>query len=172
MELSDGVIRLRPLRYTDRDDLARLANNQKIWKNLRDMFPLPYTVVDAENFIDTVKKQDPIVNFAIERNHEFTGVVGLFFQSDVYKKSMEIGYWIGEPFWGKGIATRAVSLAVNYAFESLKMERVFASVFEGNDASKRVLEKCGFKLEGVARKAVFKTKKLLDEFRYGKLRGE
>lgn len=172
MELRDGFIKLRPLRFADRDELARLANNKKIWNNLRDVFPLPYTTSDAEKFIDLVRQHDPVVNFAIVADNQFIGVIGLYSQPDVYRKSMEIGYWIGEPYWGKGIATRAVNLAANYAFESLKMVRIFASVFEGNEASRRVLEKCGFQLEGVARKAVYKNKKLMDEFRYGRLRGE
>jgi RimJ/RimL family protein N-acetyltransferase len=170
MELVDGKVRLRSLRYADRERLTELANNKKIWNNLRDMFPYPYLLEDAEKFLDMVKRQEPQVTFAIEYQFQFVGVIGLVLQPDIYKKGAEIGYWLGEPFWGKGIATKAAILATNYAFESLGFERLFAGVFEGNEASKKVLEKCGFKLEGVSRKAVFKNNKLIDEYRYARVK--
>ena len=170
MELIDGDIRLRSLRYADREHLAELANNLKIWNNLRNMFPHPYTLEDADKFLDMVKQQEPQVTFAIDCKYQFAGVIGLVLQPDVYKKGAEIGYWIGEPFWGLGIATMALKLASEYAFDTLGLERLFAGVFEGNVASMRVLEKCGFQLEGISRKAVFKNNKLIDEHRYGKVR--
>lgn len=170
MELVDDKVRLRPLRYADRERLAELANNKKIWNNLRDVFPHPYTLKDADKFLDSVKPQDPQITFAIEYNFQFAGVIGLVPQPDVYSKGAEIGYWLGEPFWGKGIASSAVKLATSYAFETLNLERLFAGVFENNEASKRVIEKCGFKHEGISRKAVFKNNKLIDEYRYGKVK--
>ncbi len=170
MELIGEKVRLRPLRYADKERLAKLANNKKIWNNLRDMFPYPYTLEDAVKFLDSVKQQDPQLTFAIEYEFSFAGVIGLVLQSDVYCKSAEIGYWIGEPFWGKGITTLAVKLAARYAFETLHLHRLFAGIFEGNEASKRVLEKCGFELEGICRKAVFKNNQILDEYRYGLVR--
>ena len=172
MELKDGKVRLRPLRYADREILANLANNKKIWNNVRDMFPHPYTLAEADKFLDMVKLQEPLITFAIEYEFQFCGVIGMVLQKDVYRKSAEIGYWIGEPFWGKGITTKALSLATQYAFETLELERLFANIFEGNEASKKVLEKCGFQLEGIGRKAVFKNNRFLDEWRYGKLKGE
>lgn len=167
MELIEGKVRLRPLRYADRERLTRLANNIKIWNNLRDMFPHPYTLEDADKFIDSVKPQEPQVTFAIEYAFSFAGVIGLVLQPDVYRKSAEIGYWLGEPFWGKGITTTAVKLATQYAFDTLNLNRLYAGVFEGNEASKRVLEKCGYQLEGISKKAVFKKNKLIDEYRFG-----
>jgi len=169
MELEDKNIRLRPLHYNDRENLAHLANNKKIWKVLRDVFPHPYTLKDAEGFIDLVKNHESMVTFAIEYDHEFAGVISLILQQDVYRKSAETGYWIGEPFWGKGIATSALGLITEYGFKELKLNRIFASVFEGNTASCRVLEKCGYKLEGTFQKAVFKNKKLIDELRFARL---
>ena len=166
MELVDEEVRLRPLRYSDREQIAKLANNRKIWNNLRDMLPHPYTIEDADKFLDMVKKQDPLVTFAIEYNYAFAGVIGMVPGVDVYRKGSEIGYWLGEPFWGKGIANRALKLATKYGFEALNFERLHAGVFETNEASKRVLEKCGYQLECVARKAIFKNKKLMDEHRY------
>lgn len=170
MELIDGKARIRPLRYADSERLARLANNKKIWLKVRDMFPHPYTVADAEKFIDSVKQQDPQVTFAIEFDFKFVGAIGLVLQQDVYRFSAELGYWIGEPYWGQGIATKAVKLLCRYAFDNLKIEKLFAGVFEGNEGSKKVLEKCGFQLEGISQKAVFKDKKFLDEYRYGKVK--
>ncbi len=170
MELVDKNVQLRPLHYNDRDILAQLANNKKIWMVLRDIFPYPYTIKDAETFIDMVKTNESMITFAIEYCHEFVGVISLIMQQDVYRKSAETGYWIGEPFWGKGIATTALELITEYGFRELKLNRIFASVFEGNEGSKRVLEKCGYKIEGVLQKAVFKNNKMLDELRFGKLR--
>jgi len=172
MEIVEGNVRLRPLRYADREILGGLANNIKIWNNLRDMFPHPYTLDDAEKFIDMVKQQDPQLTFAIEFEHKLVGVIGMVLQPDVYRKGAEIGYWIGEAFWKKGIASTAIRLTSDYAFETLKLERLFAGVFEGNEGSKRVLEKCGYTLEGISRKAVYKNNKLMDEYRFAKLRSE
>ena len=170
MELIEGPVRLRALRYSDRENLAELANNINIWNTLRDMFPHPYTIKDAENFVDMVKQQEPQVTFAIEYEFKFVGVIGIIPQPDVYRKSAEIGYWIGEPYWNRGIATTALKLATKYAFKDLKLVRLFAGVFEGNDGSRKVLEKSGYTLEGVSKKAVFKNQKLIDEYRYAKLR--
>ena len=172
MELVEGKVRLRSLRYADRESLAILANNTKIWNNLRDMFPHPYRLQDADRFIDSVKQQDPQITFAIEYDYTFAGVIGLVLQQDVHRKNAEIGYWIGEPFWGKGIATTALKLASEYAFSHLGVERLYAGIFEGNEGSRRVLEKCGYKLEGISRKAVYKNKKMLDEIRFGKLKSD
>jgi len=172
MELVEANIRLRPLRYADRERLSRLANNKKIWNTLRDMFPYPYQMADAEKFIDMIKQQDPQATFAIEYERKFVGVIGIILQQDVYRKSAEIGYWIGEPYWNKGISTVALKLMTAYGFKELNLEKLFAGVFEGNEASIRVLEKCGYQFEGVSRKAVFKNNKLIDELRFGKLKSD
>ena len=170
MELISENIKLRPLSYADKEPLAKLANNKKIWNNLRDMFPHPYFMEDAEKFIDSIKLQEPQITFAIELDHEFVGVLGMILQPDVCSKGAEIGYWIGEPYWNKGISTVALSLATRYGFEQLELERLYAGVFAFNDPSKKVLEKCGYKLEGISRNAFFKNGELVDEYRYAKLR--
>lgn len=172
MELIEGNIRLRSLRYADREPLTKLANNRKIWNNLRDMFPHPYLLEDADRFIDMVKQQDPQVTFAIEYQFKFAGVIGLVPMKDVYRKGAEIGYWLGEPYWGKGVTTTAVRLVTDYAFTELKLERLYAGVFEGNIASMKVLEKCGYVREGISRKSIFKNNKLIDEHRFAKMRNE
>ena len=169
MELEQDNVRIRELRYADRAQIASLANNKKIWNRLRDKFPHPYTIHDAEKFIDAVKNKDPLLNFAIEWKFEFVGIIGLVEQQDVYRNSAEVGYWIGEPYWNQGVASIAVRLVAEYARKQLKLKRLYATVFEGNSASVRVLEKCGFGLEGISRKAVFKNKKFLDELRFAKI---
>jgi len=168
IELTDSPIILRALRYSDKETMAILANNKHIWNNLRDEFPYPYTENDALKFIDAVKLKEPQVDFAIDYEHRFSGVISLILQKDILRHSAEVGYWIGEPFWGKGITTAAVALIVDYGFKTLGLQRIYASVFEGNIASQRVLEKCGFKLEGTLVKGAFKNNHYINDLRYGK----
>ena len=170
MELRSGNTALRPLRQTDAGRLAELANNEKISCNLRDGFPHPYTLEDAENFLQKFTNQDPVTFFGIDYNGEYVGNISLFPGQDVYCKSAEIGYFIGEPYWNKGIVTTAVNLITEYGFNHMHIIRIHTGVFEYNTASMRVLEKCGFVNEGVFRKSVFKQGKLWDEVRYAKLK--
>jgi [ribosomal protein S5]-alanine N-acetyltransferase len=165
--LTDNHIILRALRYSDKESMAILANNKRIWNNLRNEFPYPYTEDDALRFIDAIKVKEPQVDFAIEYERRFTGVISLMPQKDILSHSAEIGYWIGEPFWGKGIASAAVTLIVQYGFKTLGLQRIYASVFEGNVASQKVLEKCGFELEGTFRKGALKNNRLINDLRYG-----
>lgn len=169
MTLKHQRIKLRKLIPEDKKDLAQLANNKKIFDNVRDFFPFPYTEKDAIEFINTCKKEDPPCTFAIEYRQELAGVIGLLLQSDVYRKSAEIGYWLGEPFWNKGIATEAVKLMTDYTFNTLKMVRIYTGVFDFNKASQRVLEKCGYKLEGIFEKSIFKNNKICNEYRYARI---
>jgi len=143
-----------------------LANNKNIWDNLRDYIPYPYTVSDAKFFINLTKKQDPQQSFGIDFKNELCGVISLVLQKDVYRKSAEIGYWIGEPYWGKGIATKAVALITQYGFESLHLIRIYTGVFMHNTASMHVLEKNGYCKEGIFKNAVVKNDIVLDEHRY------
>lgn len=159
-------VTLRPLTMADAPRLAGLANNEKVSINLRDGFPNPYTLADAERFIGMCLKHDPAQVLAIEFNGEYAGNIGLYPGEDVYRKSAEIGYFIGEPYWGRGIMTRAVILMVEYGFRNFDIVRIHTGVFEYNTASQRVLEKCGFKKEGVFEKSVYKNNRLWDEVRY------
>ncbi len=172
IQLRDDNIALREFRDSDSFKLATLCNNNKIHDNLRDLIPFPYLEQDAKYFINLCRNENPKTNLAIEFNGEFAGVIGLGLQTDVYKLSAEIGYWLGEPFWGKGIATRAVRLMLDYGFSTLGVVRIYSSVFDYNKPSQRVLEKAGFELEGIFRKAVFKNAKIYDEYRYAKLKPE
>lgn len=167
--IHEGDISLRPLVAADKNRLAELANNWKVAVNLRDGFPHPYTMADAEKFIQTFAVQEPQQIFAIDYKGEYAGNIGLHKGTDVYRKTAEIGYFLGEPFWNKGIMTKAVKLICDYGFANLDIVRIHAGIFEFNKASMRVLEKCGFKRESVAEKAIIKNNKIYDEIRYAKL---
>jgi len=172
MELESGNIKLRALQLTDAKRLAELANNEKISRNLRDGFPNPYTQADAENFLEKFTDQDPVTYFGIEYNGEHVGNISLVSGQDIYRKSAEIGYFIGESYWNKGIVTTAVNMITEYGFKQLGIIRIHTGVFEYNSASMRVLEKCGFTKDGVFRKSVFKQNKIWDEVRYSKINPE
>lgn len=164
-------IKLKPLSTEDAPALAELANNKKIWDCIRDHFPYPYTLEDAKAFIDKAEKESPALSFAIVNStDQLCGVISLFPQEDVYRISAEIGYWIGEPFWGKGVASQAIALMTRYGFEELGLERIYAGVFDFNIASMKALEKNGYQKEGVLRNAVIKNGKIRDEHRFAKLR--
>jgi len=167
--ITDGMVSLRPFRQEDAPRLAELANNEKIAVNLRDGFPHPYTPEDAEKFIEmALSKPDQI--FAIEYQGEYVGNIGVHLKSDVYRLGAEIGYFLGEPYWGKGIMTKAVNLVCDYAFRELGIVRIDTGVFDFNPASMRVLEKCGFVQEAIFRKSVIKRGKICNEVRYAKIK--
>jgi len=164
------MIKLRKLKTSDKSVIAKQLNNKKIWDNLTNKIPFPYTERDAEIFLKFTERDKNHKAFAIEFNMEFCGIIGLIKQKDVYEKSAELGYWIGEPFWNKGIATKAIQLITDYGFKNLDIIRIYSSVFEYNIASMKVLEKNGYKKEGVFQKAIFKNNKIWDEHRYYKLK--
>jgi len=169
--LSDNEITLRRWLRSDIDALVRYANNRNVWINLRDRMPHPYTTSDAESWIGFCEQQgDPIHNFAIDLKGEAIGAIGFEPMSDVHRLTAAIGYWIGESFWGRGIATAAVERATAYGFATLGLERIQASVYEGNLASARVLEKVGYTFEGRLRRSIFKDGKILDCYMYARLR--
>lgn len=165
----DNII-LRTFRDNDANALTELANNKKIWDNLRDFFPHPYRPEHATSFIQMTRQEKPAMTFAIEVAGDFCGVIGLVGQPDVYKKSAEIGYWIAEPFWNKGIATIAIKLITDYGLNQLDFIRIYTGVFEYNTVSMKVLEKNGYKKEGVFEKAIFKHGQIWSEHRFSKTR--
>jgi len=170
--LKTEKIKLRPLELSDIERLAEIANNRNISINLRDAFPFPYNIQDAQNFIQNCMKQNPTTTFAIEFEGVYVGNIGLQKGTDVYSKSAEIGYFLAEPFWNKGIITQAVNLATDYGFKTLDIIRIYSGVFEFNHSSQRVMEKCGYKREGLLKKAVIKDGKFYDEIRFAKLKDE
>ena len=149
--------------------LVKYANNRKIWLNVRDLFPHPYTHSDAKVWIRHARTQ-PETNFAIASKVEAIGGIGFCPQEDIYRRSAEVGYWLGEPYWGKGILTKALNVLVQYAFANFDLVRLYATVFEWNQSSARVLEKNGFKSEGRLSKSVTKDGKTIDSFLYALVR--
>jgi len=165
--MEKNKIKLRSFSLTDKKRMAELANNKKIWDNLRNAMPHPYSEKDAENFIKMCLSKNPMTFFAIELEGELVGSIALVPQLDVYRKSAEIGYWVGEPYWGKGNATEAIHQILEFGFKNLDIVRIFTGVYGHNIASQKVLEKNGFQKEAVFKKAVFKNEKFCDEVRYG-----
>jgi len=170
MVIQLGIYKIRSYEGNDKIALVKYANNIKISKNLRDSFPYPYDEEDAQAWITAALNQNPEINFAIANSDELIGGIGLILQRDVYRFSAEIGYWLAEPFWGKGIASLALTALSKYAFEHFDLNRIFAGVFQDNRASMRVLEKSGFKLEGRLRNAVYKDNRFKDQLMYSILR--
>ena len=169
MKLQSGDIKLRRFKKSDIPRLVELANNENIARNLRDGFPHPYTREHAEAFIKKCRGLNPQTILAIEYKGDYVGNIGLHKGLDVYRKSAEVGYFIGEEYWNKGIASVALSLACEYGFKTLDIVRIHAGVYEHNLASQRVLEKCGFSREGVFKKAVYKREQFWNEVRYAKV---
>ena len=166
MITGDGFT-LRPFRLTDAKALTKHANNKKISDNLRDRFPHPYTEEGSEWFINFVlENNDPVKNFVIEINGEAAGAIGITPDQDVYRLNAEIGYWLGEEHWGKGIITAVIKAAVKYAFENLNIKRIYATPFVTTVGSSRALEKAGFIKEATIRNGVIKNNKVLDYYIY------
>lgn len=159
---------MEDIENVDPQDIQTMANNKKLWLNMRNIFPHPYTLEDAVFY----KSMDyaPNLRWAIHYDGDFVGMIGIHKQQDVYAKNLEIGYWIGEPHWNKGIATIAVKTVCDFVFKNLDVKRIFAGVFDYNPASAKVLEKARFEREGVFKKAVYKEGKYLNELRYGLIR--
>ncbi len=172
MELHLSSCILRPWEPEDIPALVRNADNIRVWANLTDAFPHPYTIDDARAWIAKANNDAGGVHFAIVVKGEAAGGIGLILGQDVRKGTAEMGYWLGEKFWGKGIATDAVLGLRRHAFATLSLNRIFARVFESNAASQRVLEKAGFTLEGRLRKNVTKRGVVMDELIYASLREE
>ena len=157
---------LRRWETGDVSSLVRNASNRRVSMNLRDRFPYPYTEEHARGWTDVASQEDPLVHFAIAVGGDAVGGIGLQLQPDVFRRSAEIGYWLGEPYWGRGIMTDAVSAVTDYAITSLGLCRVFAGVFDPNPASARVLEKAGYVREARLRRSVFKDGRMRDQLIY------
>ena len=170
--LGDSDLILRPYRPGDRDDLARLADNPNVSRGLADRFPSPYRPEDAETWIELTSAEDPPVSFAVFWRETFVGGAGLIPLADLHRGTAEFGYWLGEPYWGLGLATRAAALLAAYAFRELPFIRLQAEVFDWNGASMRVLEKNGFTREGVLRRHITKRGQVCDAVVYARLRGD
>ncbi len=166
MELKLTRSTIRDWRKGDEASLVTHANNRKIWQNVRDAFPHPYTMADATDWIHKASSDDPMTSFAIEVDGAAVGAIGLVLQSDIFRRSAEIGYWLGEDYWGRGIVTEAVRAFTMWSFTTFDLCRIYAGVFDWNPGSARVLEKAGFEFEGRMKKAVTKEGRTGDELIY------
>jgi [ribosomal protein S5]-alanine N-acetyltransferase len=159
---------LRPWAQSDLDSLVKYANNFNIAKNLTDKFPFPYTVEAGQNFISYATNADNTATiFCIEIDGEAAGGIGVHPMEDVFRKNAELGYWLAEPFWGRGIMTKCLNEMKDYAFANFDITRLFARPYGSNVASQKLLEKCGFVLEARLEKTLFKNEVFEDELVYG-----
>jgi|WetSurMetagenome_2_1015567.scaffolds.fasta_scaffold68744_2 [ribosomal protein S5]-alanine N-acetyltransferase len=166
----EGII-LRPWVISDAPQIAIIANNQKIADNIRDGLPIPYTVKDGLEWLNlTIPENNPPKNFAIISDNELAGSIGIVTKTNIYRKNVEIGFFIAEKFWGRGIATRAIKATVSYAFREFDINRVCAEVFADNPGSRRALEKGGLKLEAILKNSIIKNNVIKDCCIYSVLR--
>jgi len=157
---------LRPWAMSDLDTLVVYADNYEIAKNLTNHFPHPYTRESGEGFIAMASKKEPYNVFAIDVKGEAVGAIGVHPQGDIFSKNAEMGYWLAEPFWGKGIMTEAIRRMLDYSFKTWEVDRVFARPFGSNLGSQHVLEKVGFTLEARFDKTIWKDGRYEDELVY------
>ncbi|MEO5890962.1 MAG: GNAT family protein [Ferruginibacter sp.] len=157
---------LRPWSASDLDNLVKFADNINIAKFMTEQFPHPYTIDDGMNFIQFATQDIPIHLFAIDIDGQAVGGIGIHPQTGIHRKNAELGYWLAEPFWGKGLVTKAIPQIVEWSFKTYDINRVFARPFGTNIASQRVLEKSGFILEARFSKSYYKYGEYLDELVY------
>lgn len=157
---------LRPWEKGDAADLVAAANNPLIAANMRDMFPHPYPHDAAVRFIEMTMQSEPRNVMAIVVDGKAAGGIGVFPQSDVHRLNAEMGYWLAEPYWGKGIISKAIVQMTAYAFAHFPIQRIFAIPFGTNIASQKALEKAGYKLEARFEKTIIKNGELKDELVY------
>jgi RimJ/RimL family protein N-acetyltransferase len=157
---------LRPWQPSDIESLAKYANNVNLTTFFTNRFPIPYTEKDAKNFIEIALNDKPMLKYAIEINGEAVGGIDFHPQADILCKNIEIGYWIGEPFWGKGIMTEVVKQIISIGFERFDVTRIYAKCFGKNIASQKVLENTGFKLEARFENIIYKYEVFQDELIY------
>jgi [ribosomal protein S5]-alanine N-acetyltransferase len=157
---------LRPFTIDDLHSLVKFANNYNIAKNLTNAFPHPYSIENGKAFIEMATQNSPSNVFAIEINGEAAGAIGIHPQNDIYCRNMAMGYWLAEPYWGKGIITKAISEMVDYAFRNFDVYRIYARPFGYNIASQKASEKAGFVLEARLEKTFFKNGEYMDELIY------
>lgn len=173
IELRAGSIVVRDWRGDDAAALAVQANDRRVWLGLRDAFPHPYGLADAHAFIALARGMSPRTFLAIEVDGDVAGGIGYVRHGDVERINAEVGYWLGHAYWGKGIATTAVRLLTGHAFAANpEIRRLYAVPFATNQGSARVLEKAGYRREGVLRQNAIKDGRVIDQFMYATLRDE
>jgi RimJ/RimL family protein N-acetyltransferase len=172
VELKSERLILRPWKESDAEELSRIANNKKIAQNMNGHFTFPYTIECAEEWTKKANEKPIQTNFAIEFNKKLAGGIGFDLKEDNNEGVASGGYWLGEEYWGKGIATEAWTMVRDYAFENFDIRKLSASVYSWNSASAKVQEKCGLTKEGILKNEVKRFDKIGDEIKYGILREE
>src|SRR5690606_6262195 len=170
VQLDAGLCRVRDWRRSDRGSLVRCADNRNVWRNLGHRFPHPYTPADADAWLAYVRGTPGCAQWAIEVDGLAVGGIGIEPGEGIFAKCARFGYWLGEPWWGRGIATAAASATADYVLERFDLVRLEAAVFEWNPASMRVLEKAGFEREAVLKRSVWKDGRIIDAVLYARLR--
>lgn len=160
------LINLRPWHLDDLTDLVALANNKHIAQYMADVFPHPYSIENGKTFIALSNSNNNSKIFAITLNNIIVGSIGLHLQTDILKKNAEIGYWLGEPYWKQGVMKQAIPMMIDYGFKNTDIVRIFARIMGNNIASQKLVESCGFKLEGHYHKTLFKNNEMIDELIY------
>jgi RimJ/RimL family protein N-acetyltransferase len=155
--------KLRSWKESDLTNLVKYANNWEIAKNLTDKFPFPYNEENGKAFIHSAIQHKTALLLAIDVNNDAVGSIGVFPQDDIHKMNAELDYWLAEPFWNKGIITKAIQEIVSLSFNKFEINRIFARPFGSNIASQKVLEKAGFKLEARFEKTVWKNNQFEDQ---------
>jgi RimJ/RimL family protein N-acetyltransferase len=164
------MITLRKILESDKEEMVKLLNNENVSRFTSDRIPFPCSISDANKFYEVVKSSNDLF-FAIDLNGKIIGTLGLHHQLlPNNAHNLEIGYWIGEPYWGKGYGREVVKLGLDAAFSQPGICRVFARVFQGNAASEKILLKNGFELEGELKQHIFKRGKFLNERVFGKIK--
>lgn len=170
MEWNLPDFRIRPWKNGDETSLIKHANNRNVWRNLRDRFPHPYTLEDAREWVKLATSESlKDTNWAIEMEGEVVGGIGLAVGEDVHRIAAEIGYWLGERYWNRGIVTAAVGVITDHGFNDLGLTRIFTGIFQWNPASMRVLEKNGYQKEGIERKSILKDGEIIDAHIYSRI---
>lgn len=157
---------IREWTRADKESLIRFANNRNVWRNLTHMFPHPYTEAHAEEWFCSLERRPEPTHWAIEVEGHAVGGIGVTLREGIYAKSALFGYWLGEPFWGRGIMTEAVNAVSRHILAHFGLVRLESPVFAWNPASMRVLEKCGFVREAVLRSSVMKDGQIIDQVVY------
>lgn len=160
------AVHFRKWKYEDKDSLLKYANNKKIFDNMRDMYPYPYTSEAADNYLKRATGDEAIKIFAIEINGEAAGSIGIFPKDDIEKLNAEVGYWIAEEYWGKGVATQALKFIIDYGFSTFAVDRIFAIPFPHNIASQKVIQKSGMALEAIIKDSLIKNGMVMDQLIY------
>jgi len=164
---------LREWSLSDKESLTENANNINIWNNVRDYFPSPYTIEDGEDFIKMIlNKPKPSTDFTIEVDGKAVGGIGIVLNSDVERIAAEIGYWLGESYWNRGIMTEVVKEMIDYSFSNFPIKKLYASIFDFNKASQKVLEKAGFEKEAILKQSAIKNNRIIDLHYYGLIKSE